>query len=241
MEHRAETGKKDRMSGAWRELASQLQHDIFFGHLQPRQHLIEDEIMSGTGASRHAVRRSFEELERTGLVVRLPNKGVRVRSYTPEEVQNLYELRETLETKAASRIALPASTELVRKLEAIQQRHDSAIRSQDISLLFDANNEFHETLYGACGNVLLADAIRFYSWQTHPIRTRFIANKDWHLKAAEQHREMIRLLRTSDNRSLARVCYDHLQPSKEFYLSVHVAKAGRGGQARTASKGAGRR
>ena len=47
----------------WRHVADVLQRDIIFGRLQPREHLIEDEIMLRIGASRHAVRRSFDEMD----------------------------------------------------------------------------------------------------------------------------------------------------------------------------------
>jgi DNA-binding GntR family transcriptional regulator len=212
---------KLRASGAWRDVANDLQDDILFGRLQPRQHLIEDEIMAQTGASRHAVRRAFEELERAGLVVRLPNRGVRVRSYSPEEVEDLFELRETLEMKAALRIKLPAPRELIDALDAIQRRHEQASAVGDVMPMFNANNEFHERLYSACGNQVLAAAIRAYSWQTHPIRMRFITNREGHDRAVEQHWRMIRLLSGHDNQALADLCYDHLQPSKRFYLSLY--------------------
>lgn len=212
---------RPRATGMWRDVANTLRDSIFFGRLQPRQHLIEEDIMEQSGASRHAVRRAFEELERGGLVVRLPNRGARVRSYSPEEVENLYEVRETLEMKAALRIALPASAKLIAELEEIERRHERASAAQDIPDLFSTNSAFHATLYGACGNAALAAAIRGYSWQTHPIRTRFITNRDGHGRAVEQHWQMIHLLSGDDNEALARLCHDHLQPSKRFYLSLY--------------------
>lgn len=210
-----------RAAGMWREVADQLQEQIVFGKIQPQQHLIEEEAMEAFGASRHAVRRAFEELERSGLVVRLPNRGARVRSYSATEVRDLYEIREALEYKAAQRYALPAPPQLIAELRRIAQRHRNATASGDIHELFRANNDFHEVFYGACGNQALAAAIRSYSWLTHPIRMRFITHKDHHVRAVEQHLHMIELLSGTDNEALASLCAEHLQPSKRFYLSMY--------------------
>ena len=210
-----------RASGLWQSVADGLQREIIFGRLQPRERLVEDEIIERTGASRHAIRRAFDEMARNGLVVRLPNKGVRVRSYTVKEVEDLYELRETLEAKAALRIALPAPVTLIEQLASIQQEHDTASRAGEVVRLFEANNRFHETLYGACGNAALAEAIKLYSMRTHPIRMRRMSDDAWRAEAVRQHWRMIEALGKADNSALARLCVAHIQPPKEFYLSLY--------------------
>ena len=48
----------------------ELQRQIIAGQLRSRERLVEDEIIERAGATRHAVRRAFDELERVGLVLR---------------------------------------------------------------------------------------------------------------------------------------------------------------------------
>jgi DNA-binding GntR family transcriptional regulator len=59
---------RSRAAGLWRVVFDALQEDIIFGRLQPEQHLVEDEVIARLDASRHAVRRAFEELEQIGLI-----------------------------------------------------------------------------------------------------------------------------------------------------------------------------
>ena len=214
-----------RATGAWLEIANTLQRDIIFGRLQPKEHLIEDEIMERTKTSRHAVRRAFEEMERNGLVTRQPNKGVRVRSYTRKEVEDLYEVRGILEVKAAAGIRLPASKDLIARLTAIQSKHERASDKGNVVELFETNNLFHETLYQACGNTVLADAIRMYSLLTHTIRMRNMSDKTWRKEAVRQHWAMIKLLSGKDSKALAALCLNHIQHPKEFYLSLYEDNA----------------
>ena len=79
-------------SKSWDAVYRELQRQIIAGQLRPRERLVEDEIIERTGATRHAVRRAFDELERVGLVLRQPNKGVQVRDYSITEVEELYEI-----------------------------------------------------------------------------------------------------------------------------------------------------
>ena len=214
-----------RATGAWLDIANTLQRDIIFGRLQPKEHLIEDEIMERTKTSRHAVRRAFEEMERNGLVIRQPNRGVRVRSYTRKEIEDLYEVREVLEARAAAGICLPVSKDLVDRLTAIQTRHERASDRGNVVELFETNNHFHETLYQACGNAVLADAIRMYSLLTHTIRMRNMSDKSWRKEAARQHWAMIKLLAGKDSKALVTLCLNHIQHPKEFYLSLYEDEA----------------
>lgn len=211
-----------RARGVWRDISEQLQNEIYTGRLEPREHLIEDEIMERTGASRHAVRRAFDDLVSLGLASSTPNRGTRVRGYSLEEVKNLYEIRETLEQGAAARIPLPAPQELIDELKRIEAIHKAANDRRDMTGVFEANNRFHETLYAACGNPILAEAIASYARQTLPIRMRFTAYRGFVPDAGREHDQMIDLLSGTDNEALAALCYRHLQPSKEFYASIAV-------------------
>src|SRR5271154_2262272 len=88
-------------------IVERLEEDIVLGRLHPRERLIEDELIDRFRATRHLVRQALMELDRIGLIERVPNRGAMVRSYTVEEVEQLYELRGLLESEAAERIELP--------------------------------------------------------------------------------------------------------------------------------------
>ncbi len=104
---------RQRLAGLWsRNCAT----DIILGRRHPRERLIEDEVIAASGATRHSVRRAFDELERLGLAERLPNRGVRVRDYTATEVEHLYEIRDCLERQAALKFDQPADPALVAEL-----------------------------------------------------------------------------------------------------------------------------
>jgi len=205
---------------SWDSVYRELQRQIIAGQLRPRERLVEDEIIERTGATRHAVRRAFDELERMGLVVRQPNKGVQVRDYSIAEVEELYEIRECLETRAAAHFDRPASPELVAQLTDIATRHRQASREQRFADVFSLNNSFHEVLYRAAGNRQLADAILHYTFATHPIRTRAFPSEELREIAITEHFAMIDAIARGEAEELAAIIRTHIQRPKDFYLKA---------------------
>lgn len=205
-------------SGSWEAVYRDLQRKIISGACRPRERLIEDEIMARTGATRHGVRRAFDELEKVGLLIRQPNKGVQVRDYSIREVEELYEIRECLETQAARHFSKPAQQDFVAFLTDIAERHRDASRAMRFSEVFTLNNMFHEALYQQAGNKRLAEAIQHYTFSTHPIRTRAFPNEEMREVAIDEHFAMIEAIRNGDGSRLAEIIRDHISRPKEFYL-----------------------
>lgn len=213
-------GEKAR--NGWHELVEQLRSDIILGRRHPRERLIEDDLIAATGATRHAVRRAFDELERLGLAERQPNRGVRVRDYTRQEVENLYEIRDALERSAAYRFTVPADPALVSELRDLAERHAAASREGDVTQIFAMNNLFHHRLYEGAGNPLLAQAIEHYTVATQPIRTRAFALSVRREVAVTEHRQMVDLIAKGDGTALAECISRHIQGPKEVYLATRM-------------------
>ncbi len=207
-------------SKSWESVYRELQRQIISGQLRPRERLVEDEIIARTDATRHAVRKAFDELERMGLVIRQPNKGVQVRDYSISEIEELYEIRECLEVRAASRFTQPADKALVERLTDIATQHRDASRAQRFADVFSLNNSFHEVLYRAAGNQQLADAILHYTFATHPIRTRAFPSEELREIAIVEHFEMIEAIAQGEGQRLAGVILSHITRPKDFYLKA---------------------
>src|SRR3954464_7514575 len=78
---------------------------ILDGELAAGERLKEDELARRLDVSRTPVREALRRLEAEGLVVVEPQRGATVRSYAPEELDDMYRLRAVLEGYAARRAA----------------------------------------------------------------------------------------------------------------------------------------
>ncbi|WP_455296828.1 GntR family transcriptional regulator [Brucella pituitosa] len=202
------------------KLVTTLEEDIVLGSILPRQRLIEDDVMARFSAKRHVVRQAFSELERIGLVERRRNIGAVVRSYTAEEVTNLFAVRELLEGFFAETLPLPVSGDRISDLETIQTVHDAAITDGDLRGIFRSNMAFHRALFGLSDNPVLVAAIHDHAQRAHAIRSSNLRSRDHMERARLEHWAIIDALKKEDRKRMVELCKKHIQPSRDAYIDA---------------------
>jgi DNA-binding GntR family transcriptional regulator len=198
-----------------------LEEDIVFGRLHPRERLVEQELVDRFGSNRPAVRQALFELDKKGLVERIPNRGAMVRDLTPDDVRQIYAVREELEVMAARIIPLPVGDAEMRELEAIQARHTRAAKAGDLREVFYSNLDFHRAVFALCDNPHLIEAIEHFAQKAYSIRSYSNVVPAYLQRVKQDHEEMLRLLRTGDRKNLIAMFRRHLQPSKETYVTLY--------------------
>jgi DNA-binding GntR family transcriptional regulator len=202
------------------QITRAIERDIFRGRLGPGEKLREEELAERFEASRHHVRAALARLAQIGIVVKERNRGAFVRRFTADEVREIYEIREILQRQATLRIALPAAPETIQRLSRINDCYEEAVRSGDFHRIHETNDRFHTELFCLCGNELLVSLIINYMELTYAIRGAAFADPENLDKSREHHRIMVRLLSGTDSWALAQICVDHIQITKEQYLSA---------------------
>jgi DNA-binding GntR family transcriptional regulator len=195
-----------------------LEEDIIFGRLAPGTRLTEDSLLSRFPVTRHFVRQALVQLEQMGIVIRERNKGATVRSLTVDEVPQMSVVRELVQRQAALMIPLPAPAALIDRLLAIHEEHGRHIETGYLRGVHEANDRFHLTLFGACGNKYLVQTIELYMRFSLPVRANSMGDSASLRVSHNQHALMIEMLRGTDSWLLAQLCVEHLQPSKRRYI-----------------------
>ncbi|MBL6929432.1 MAG: GntR family transcriptional regulator [Rhodospirillales bacterium] len=209
-------------------VVEQLEEDIVFGRLRPRERLVEEDLVGRFGVKRHVVRQALIQLEQVGIVIRQRGKGARVCEFTPTEVAQLYAVRELLESEAARMIPLPAEKGLIRALTAIHKSHGKAVAAGELRAIYRSNIRYHEILFEACGNPYLVEAIGQLAMKANLIR--FYVGRDPSMFAGsrDEHGEIIEALKAGDREKLVKICVDHLRPSPKAYIEAYRALFGEG-------------
>jgi DNA-binding GntR family transcriptional regulator len=206
------------------QIVDGLEEDILFGRVHPRERLVENDLMERFAAKRHVVRQALAELERIGLAERLPGRSVTVKDLTPDDVEQIYAMRELLETAAARWMPLPAREEFLAQLTRIQQRHDAAAARRDLRSLFRINIVFHDTLFSECGNRHLVEHIALFGRKAHAVRSLSITRTGEVQAAGRDHWAIIQALRDADRKALVALCRDHIQVAKKAYVEAYRAR-----------------
>lgn len=208
-------------------LIADLEHSIIFGAYGPGSRITEDRIMERHGAKRHAVRAVFAQLESRGLLVRKQNRGVEVVDFTPDEVDQLYDVRIVLETAAAERTALPCAPAVSDTLDRIARQHEAAVEARDFRAVYELNLEFHQVQYACCGNPMLVDLIERHSRIAQPIRVVKYEDRDHMRMVVAQHFAIIAALRGTSVDEYVRATEAHLPASAAAYRMLYESRFGK--------------
>ena len=77
-----------------------LREAILRGDLEPGERLMEIALANRLGVSRTPIREAIRKLELEGLVVMIPRRGAQVASITKKDLQDVLEVRSSLEVLA---------------------------------------------------------------------------------------------------------------------------------------------
>src|SRR6202042_2208689 len=108
-------------------IAKRIEEDIVLGRRQPRERLVEQDLCDLFDTHRGDVRLALFELEKKGLVERIPNRGAMLRGLTPLQVKEIYAVREELEVMAVRIIPFPVASGDIARIEELQRQHAEAI------------------------------------------------------------------------------------------------------------------
>lgn len=139
-------------------VAASLRLDILRGRLAAGARLDIDVIATAHGVSRTPVRDALKQLEAEGLVQVLPYRGVAVTSLAPEDLEELFAIRISLERLAVARAAKRITAAEIEGLQRILKRLDR-ITSRD-ELWMTLNLAFHDAIHAATRWPRLIDMIR---------------------------------------------------------------------------------
>lgn len=136
-------------------LAKMLEREIVVGRLAPGQRITEDLVLERADVSRSPVREAFRILEQDGLVVRGLRRGVRVAPMSISDLDEVYEVRVSLEGLVAAGAARRAEGRDIALLERlVETLSDKAVLAAPERYL-DANIAFSQALYGVARNTTL--------------------------------------------------------------------------------------
>ena len=174
-------------------VAEELRRRIVDGEFQAGFQLRQEALAVEFGVSRIPVREALMQLEAEGLVKIHPHRGAIVSALSPEEVEELFELRALLEPRLL-RASAPHLTEAnYRRLREILKEYSSELHAMQVSRWGELNREFHIVLYQHAGQprslAIVANLL-----QECDRHTRLqLALTDGRKRAEAEHDELLRL------------------------------------------------
>ena len=201
-----------------------LREDIIEWRLTPGTVLAEVEQSERLGVSRTPVREALARLSAEGLTTAAGGRGVVVTDISLEDIDELYELRETLEVKAAALAAERGDRAVFADLHAELLQAPSMINDGDPARhdYYALVGRLDEAIDAAISNSYLAQAM--HSLRVHLVRVRRLAADDAERlnAAAAEHAAIADSIASGKPRLAAAATTVHLHRSLSHVKTVHL-------------------
>ncbi len=204
-------------------IAELLRESIRFGLLEPGKPLIQAAIAEAMGVSRIPVREALHALAAEGHVTYGMNGGAHVTVLASEDAEELWELRNLLESHMAVgivRIATPADIAVLREIvDAMDDLNGPAWS--------DSNFTFHKELHRLSDMPHVADAAGRVLTLMEPYSRAAVSmpHKDIDGEAQVEHHQMLDALAVGDGDELARLLLHHSSRARAALLDYAATMA----------------
>lgn len=200
-------------------IVERLDAAIVSGELAPGSRLSEQGLATMLGVSRGPLREALSRLEGRKLILRTPNKGARVASLSPEDLDQLLVVREALEGMAARLAAERMSDEDVARLEGLLSEHGRHTSVRLGTGYYQESNDFdfhfrvikasrNERLIGMlCGD--LYHLLRVYRYKSSTMQGRA-------RQALEEHKRIVAALRAHDPAQAEAAMREHVRNARSY-------------------------
>ena len=198
------------------DVYQQLKRDVSDFKLVPGDRFTETEISERLGVSRTPVRQALFRLQQEGFVEVLFRSGWRVLPFDFDQFEELYDLRQVLETTAVHRLCEGAAEIDQSQLEALAAIWlvSPALRSQDAAQVALWDEIFHCALVAAAGNAEMARVHRDVTDRIRVIR-RLDFTKQPRIDATyDEHGKILLAIQHKRGDQAALLLRTHIQTSQ---------------------------
>jgi len=202
------------------------------GELKAGDAILELNLAKELGSSRTPIREAISQLIAEGLLEQNPGGGIFVVQFTREDVLDLCELREALETYALSKVARlglmrPSDRDRLQKLvdailllkNELQKAGETALNAEQMRRFIAADFSFHALLLGLSQNARIHKAVI----ETRLLMRIFSMRRSGHNSAdleriQQQHKDLLDAIERGDVPETTRIISEHLQESQRERL-----------------------
>lgn len=126
------------------------------GRLKPGDWLRIQEVARAMQVSETPVREALIRLQQNGLVETIPHVGTRVKRFTRQDIEEVFDLREALECYALERCAHNLFDATLRRLKLEFEQAGEALEKGDVEPAVAADMALHAELIRAAGNTRIS-------------------------------------------------------------------------------------
>lgn len=199
-----------------------LKHAIIVDEIPPGSPLVELELSESLQMSRTPIREAMRQLETEGLVTTYPARGSFVTVLTPDDVQEIYELRLALELWALERSIARITDE---ELDALQAAFEEGYRTGAWETLHNADRGLHDLITEKAWSRRLLMLLSLLNTQAERIRYQSARSLGRDDLSYREHLHIIQCIRERDMEKSRAALRTHLRSVANSAMDAAKAQA----------------
>lgn len=206
-----------------------LRKAILKGELQPGERLMEIALANRLGVSRTPVREAIRMLEHEGLVVMKPRRGAQVAKITEQELNDVLEVRKSLEMLAANKACERMTEEDMKAMRetGAEFRKLALNPNCDLTALTEADVAFHDTIYRGTRNRRLNQILANLREQMYRFRLEYLKDASIRESLVSEHEEIMKAVAGRDGELAADLIGEHIDNQQKV---IHASIASMEGE-----------
>ena len=197
-----------------------LRNAILRGDLKPCERLMEMHLANKLGVSRTPIREAIRMLEQEGLAVTIPRKGAQVAKMTEKDLQDVLEIRDSLDELAVSMACKRMTPEQLGELKESMHDFELATRTKDVRKIVEADETFHNVIYRMADNPKLENIVNNLREQMYRYRYEYVKGNSTYSQLIEEHAAIIEGFERQDSQYVKNIMHTHLENQIEAVRMV---------------------
>ncbi|WP_285245638.1 GntR family transcriptional regulator [Pseudarthrobacter sp. fls2-241-R2A-127] len=186
---------------------------IFEGHYAPGTRLVERDLAAEFSVSRLPVREALRMLRQEGLISDRGARGAEVSSLSPKDVEDLFDVRQSLEVLACRLAARRATAEDLAYLKGLLDNAEGFLAKGAVMEAHRSNSEFHDAITGIADNNFLKSALEPLQGRMHWL-FRHVSDLP---ELISEHRELYTAIASGDPDRAAAQSASHIGKYREQF------------------------
>lgn len=193
---------------------------ILKGDLKPGERLMELQLASKLGVSRTPIREAIRMLEQEGLAVTIPRKGAEVAKMTEKDMEDVLEIRLSLEGLAVRLSCEKITAGTLQELKVAMDEFEKKTKGGQFVEIAKADVKFHDILYQASNNPKLQQLLSNLREQMYRYRVEYLKDVSIYPRLIEEHQKMYEALKAKDSALAVSYVERHLHNQAEAVKKI---------------------
>lgn len=174
--------------------------------------------------SRTPIREALKQLELEGLVESIPNKGVYVKGFSPRDIDDMFEIRLSLEGLAVS-FAIDRMDEVhLAKIKEVFELLEFYTTKGDFDKVNDFNILFHESIYQATQSTYFEQILKDIHYYVSVTSRHSIARPERLESSLVEHRAILEAIIDGDKDEATERIQRHIRKTQMLVRKYYTTR-----------------